>query len=61
MCDKSPKEPESNLDIFKECMLCTAKHCALRSSKPKLYGDVKSGYLRQQQPWKMIIINLTRF
>ena len=46
MCDKSPKEPESNLDIFKECMLCTAKHCALRSCKPQLYGDVKGGYLR---------------
>ena len=45
-CDKYPKQPESNLDIFKECMLCTAKHCALRSSKPQLYGDVKSGYLR---------------
>ena len=25
-------------------MLCTAKHCSLRSRKPKLYGDMKSSY-----------------
>ena len=25
-------------------MLCTAKHCSLRSRKPKLYGDIKSSY-----------------
>ena len=37
---------ESTPDIFEECMLCTAKHCALTSSKPQLYGDIKSGYLR---------------
>ena len=28
------------LDIFKEYMLCTAKHCTLRSRKLKLYGDI---------------------
>ena len=26
--------------------LCTAKHCSLRSRKPKLYGDMKSNYYK---------------
>ena len=34
----------SDLDIFKDYVLCTAKHCSLRSRKPKLYGDIKSRY-----------------
>ena len=41
--DKCQK-PVSDLDIFKEYMLCTAEpgaeHCTLRSCKPKLYGDI---------------------
>ena len=41
--DKCQK-PVSDLDIFKEYMLCTAEpgaeHCTLRSRKPKLYGDI---------------------
>ena len=45
--DKYPK-PVSDLDIYiffkKEYVLCTAKHCSLRSRKPKLYGDMKSSY-----------------
>ena len=34
----------SDLDIFKDYLLCTAEHCSLRSHKPKLYGDIKSSY-----------------
>ena len=34
----------SDLDIFKDYVLCTAEHCSLRSRKPKLYGDIKSRY-----------------
>ena len=41
--DKYPK-PVSNLDIFKDYVLCTAKHCSLRSRRPKLYADIKSSY-----------------
>ena len=43
--DKYPK-PVSDLDIFfkKDYVLCTAKHCSLRSRKPNLYGDMKIGY-----------------
>ena len=45
--DKYPK-PVSDPDIFfkkKDYVLCTAKHCSLRSRKPKLYGDdMKSSY-----------------
>ena len=45
--DKYPK-PVSDLDIyfFKKTtyVLCTAKHCSLRSRKPNLYGDMKSSY-----------------
>ena len=36
----------SDLDIFKEYVLCTAEHCFLRSRKPKLFGDIKSGYFK---------------
>ena len=35
-------KPVSDLDIFKDYLLCTAEHCFLRSRKPKLYGDIKS-------------------
>ena len=40
------RKPVSDLDIFfkKDYVLCTAKHCSLRSRKPKLYGDIKSSY-----------------
>ena len=41
--DKYPK-PVSDLDIFKDYVLCTAKHCSLRSRRPKLYEDIKSSY-----------------
>ena len=41
--DKYPK-PLSDLDIFKDYVLCTAKHCSLRSRRPKLYEDIKSSY-----------------
>ena len=34
----------SDLDIFKDYVLCTAEHCSLRSRKPKLYGGIKSRY-----------------
>ena len=34
----------SDLDTFKDYVLCTAQHCSLRSLKPKLYGDIKSRY-----------------
>ena len=43
--DKYPK-PVSDLDIFKDYVLCTAKHCSLRSRRPKLYGDMKSSYTK---------------
>ena len=43
----------SDLDIFKDYVLCTAEHCSLRLRKPKLYGDVKSSY-------EKIIIFLSR-
>ena len=39
----------------KEYVLCTAEHCSLRSRKPKLYGDIKSRYLRLQQLWKIFL------
>ena len=42
-CDKYTK-PVLDLDIFKGYVLCTAKHCSLRSRKPKLYGDIKKRY-----------------
>ena len=34
----------SDLDLFKDYVLCTAEHCSLRSRKPKLYGDIKTIY-----------------
>ena len=34
----------SDLDIFKDYVLCTAEHCYLRSRQPKLYRDIKSRY-----------------
>ena len=37
-------KPVSDLDIFKEYVLCTAEHCSLRSHKPKLYEYIKSRY-----------------
>ena len=36
------QKPVSDLDIFKDYVLCRAEHCSLRSRKPKLYGDIKS-------------------
>ena len=45
--DKYPKSV-SDLDIFKVCLLCTAKHCTLRSREPQLYGDTKSRNLRNR-------------
>ena len=46
---------QNHLDTFKEYVLCTAEHCSLRSRKPKLYGDIKSRYVRLQQQWNILI------
>ena len=43
--DKYP-ESVSDLDIFKEHMLFTVKHCIVRLRKPRRYRDIKSRYLR---------------
>ena len=45
--DKYPKSV-SDLDVFKVCMLCTAKHCTLRSRKRQLYGATKSRNIRNR-------------
>ena len=52
--DKYPK-PVSDLDIFKDYVLCTAKNCSLRSHIPKLYVDIKSSYLKITAAMKKLL------
>ena len=53
-------KPVSDLDIFKDYLLCTAEHGSLRSRKPKLYGDIKSRYPKITAAMEKIIIFLSR-
>ena len=42
--------------LKKDYVLCIAKHCSLRSRKPKLYGDMKSSYSWDYGSYGKIII-----
>ena len=45
----------SDLDIFKDYVLCRAEHCFLISRKPKLYGDIKSRYPKITETMKKLL------